>query len=181
MKKLSYLLLLLVGFFLTALPAFAAEETVADHAGLFTEQEIQKLNEEAEALNAKIKGEVFIQTTNSNTGDIELYTDRYLSRRIGNDNNGSALVIDMAQRKFHVSTSGNMIDYLTDSRLDKLLDAVFDQMAEGNYYQAALVYLQKAEGFVEAGVPADHYRIDRDTGKITYYKVITPLEIAICR
>ena len=100
MKKLSYLLLLLVGFFLTTLPAFAAEETVADHAGLFTEQEIQKLNEEAEALNAKIKGEVFIQTTNSNTGDIELYTDRYLSRRIGNDNNGSALVIDMSQRNF---------------------------------------------------------------------------------
>lgn len=180
MKKLSYLLLLLVGFFFTTLPAFAAEETVADHAELFTEQEIQKLNEEAEALNAKIKGEVFIQTTNSNTGDIELYTNRYLSRRIGNDNNGSALVIDMSQRKFHVSTSGNMIDYLTDSRLDKLLDAVFDQMAEGNYYQAALVYLQKAAGFVEAGVPADHYRIDRDTGKITYYKVMTPLEIAIC-
>ena len=49
MKKLSYLLLLLVGFFLTTLPAFAAEETVADHAGLFTEQEIQKLNEEASA------------------------------------------------------------------------------------------------------------------------------------
>lgn len=185
MERISYektiLFVVTAGwFFLTALPAFAAEETVADHAGLFTEQEIQKLNEEAEALNAKIKGEVFIQTTNSNTGDIELYTDRYLSRRIGNDNNGSALVIDMAQRKFHVSTSGNMIDYLTDSRLDKLLDAVFDQMAEGNYYQAALVYLQKAEGFVEAGVPADHYRIDRDTGKITYYKVITPLEIAIC-
>jgi uncharacterized protein len=179
MRKLSYLLFLLGGLFFGTVTGFAAENTVTDDAGLFTQEEIQNLSAQADQLNEKIKGEVFIATTNNRIDDIEYTTDRFLADRIGNDQNGSALMIDMGNRDFHVSTSGNMIDYITDSRLDDLLDNVYDQMAAGNYYQAAQVYLENAASYVEAGVPGGHYRVDRETGKITYYKVLTPLEIGI--
>jgi len=179
MKKISLIFLITVGFFFATAPAFAAEDTVSDSAGLFTAEEIQQLSQEADTLNETIKGEVFIETTNSATDDIEYYTDRYLADRIGNDNNGSALVINMGIREFHVSTSGNMIDYLTDARLNDMLDDMYDAASAGNYFQAALIYLQQSASFVDAGVPGGHYRVDRDTGKITYYKVLTPVEIVI--
>lgn len=179
MKKISLIFFIALVFFFTTAPALAAEDTVSDNANLFTEEEIQQLIQEADTLNETIKGEVFIETTNSPTDDIEYYTDRYLADRVGNDNNGSALVINMNIREFHVSTSGNMIDYLTDARLDDMLDAMYDAASEGNYFQVAKIYLQQSAHFVESGVPGGHYRVDRDTGKITYYKVLTHLEIGI--
>ena len=95
------------------------------------------MSEQADQLNEKIKGEVFIATTNNKIDDIEYTTDRFLADRIGNDQNGSALMIDMGNRNLHVSTSGNMLDYINDARLDDMLDNIYDQMTAGNYYQAA--------------------------------------------
>ena len=40
----------------------------------------------------------------------------------------------MGQREIYISTSGNMIDYLTDSRIDSILDDVYDQMTNAAYY-----------------------------------------------
>ena len=173
MRKCSYFFLMIAGFLLTTVTGVAAENTVTDNAGLFTPSEIQSLSEQADKLNEKIKGEVFIATTNNEIDDIEYTTDRFLADRIGNDQNGSALMIDMGNRNFHVSTSGNMIDYITNSRREDMLDNIYDQMAAGNYYQAARVYLENAASYVEAGVPGGHYQVDRETGKITYYKVLT--------
>ena len=112
------------------------------------------MSEQADQLNEKIKGEVFIATTNNKIDDIEYTTDRFLADRIGNDQNGSALMIDMGNRNLHVSTSGNMLDYINDARLDDMLDNIYDQMTAGNYYQAARVYLENAASYVEAGFPA---------------------------
>ena len=72
-----------------------------------------------------------------------------------------------------------MLDYINDARLEDMLDNIYDQMTAGNYYHAARVYLENAASYVEAGVPGGHYHVDRETGKITYYKVLTPLEIGI--
>lgn len=179
MRKFSCFFLMIADFLLTTVTGVAAENTVTDNAGLFTPSEIQSLSEQADQLNEKIKGEVFIATTNNGIDDIEYTTDRFLADRIGNDQNGSALMIDMGNRNLHVSTSGNMLDYINDARLDDMLDNIYDQMTAGNYYQAARVYLENAASYVEAGVPGGHYHVDRETGKITYYKVLTPLEIGI--
>jgi len=172
MKKFFYLFTLFLGLFVFVAPSYAAE-AVNDEAGLFTEQEIQELNQLAEELNNKIKGEVFILTTNRSYSDPEEFTDLYLSSQIGNDNNGMALMVNMTYRDYHISTSGNMIDYLTDRRIDNMKESNQESLSAGDYFTAAKNYLSEASQYVSDGVPRGHYRIDRETGKITYYKTIT--------
>lgn len=177
MKKL----LLLLGFLalFTPLKVFAASDTVDDQANLLSPEERTELSKQADALNKEIKGEVFILTTNTNSEKPRKFADNQLRDRIGNDNNGALLLLDMNQREIYLSTSGNMIDYITDKRRDKLLDDVEAAMRDGNYYQAAADYLSNANEFVADGIPGGSYRIDEKTGKVTYYKSITPIEFTI--
>ena len=120
-----------------------------------------------------------IVTTTSNSEEPRDFADNYLRDAVGNDQNGSVLLLDMGQREIYISTSGNMIDYLTDSRIDSILDDVYDQMTNAAYYNAAKAYLSKSATYVEDGVPGGHYRVDEETGKITRYKVLTTVEIII--
>lgn len=178
MKKffLFFLLLVSVGW---PVATHADTATVNDEAGLFTTDQIQSLEQQAEKLNEKIKGRVLIVTTTSNSEEPRDFADNYLRDAVGNDQNGSVLLLDMGQREIYISTSGNMIDYLTDSRIDSILDDVYDQMTNAAYYNAAKAYLSKSATYVEDGVPGGHYRVDEETGKITRYKVLTTVEIII--
>lgn len=177
-KSIAFLFLLVSSLFFS-LTVHASSPTVNDQAGLFTLEEISQMEQLASTINQEIKGEVFVITTTSNTESPETFSDNYLRERIGNDNNGAVLLLDMNQREIYLSTSGNMIDYLTDSRIDTILDSVFDQMRNENYGQAAINYLTLTQDFIKKGVPGGHYRIDRETGKITRYKVLTGFEIFI--
>ncbi len=65
--------------------------TVNDEAGLFTTDQIQSLEQQAEKLNEKIKGRVLIVTTTSNSEEPRDFADNYLRDAVGNDQNGSVL------------------------------------------------------------------------------------------
>lgn len=177
MKKI----LLLLGFLalFNPLKVLAASDTVDDQANLLSPEERTELSKQADAINQKIKGQVFILTTNTNTEEPREFANTQLKARVGKDNNGALLLLDMNQREIYLSTSGNMIDYVTDKRRDRLLDNVEAAMKDGNYYQASADYLSNAKDFVDDGVPSGSYRIDEKTGKVTYYKSITPLEFTI--
>lgn len=177
LKKGLLSLLFLLSLFFSTLTVFAEGTTVTDEARLFTSEEISELTTLATEINQTIKGEIFIVTKTNNNQSPETFSDNFLRDRIGNDNNGSVLLLDMSQREIYISTSGNMIDYLTDSRIERILDAVYTGMSEQNYYQAAHDYLTMTKDFIQSGVPRGHYRVDRETGKITYYKVLTLGEI----
>lgn len=177
MKKI----LLVLGFLalFNPLKVLAASDTVDDQANLLSPEERTELSKQADAINQKIKGQVFILTTNTNTEEPREFANTQLKARVGKDNNGALLLLDMNQREIYLSTSGNMIDYVTDKRRDRLLDDVEAAMKDGNYYQASADYLSNAKDFVDDGVPSGSYRIDEKTGKVTYYKSITPLEFTI--
>ena len=178
MKKYLIGLLLLCGsFFFTSF--IHADELIIDDAQLFTDSEKTALNKQAEQLSEQIKGKVFIYTNNATYDDPEYFTDRFLADQVGNNNNGAAFMLNMNYRDYHFSTSGNMIDYLTEKRLDDIENQVTNYLGSGAYYQAASVFLSLSSQYVKQGVPHGHYRIDRDTGKITYYKVLSPLEAII--
>lgn len=177
MKK--FLLFLGVLALFTPLKVFAASDTVDDQANLLSPEERTELSKQADAINEEIKGEVFILTTNTNTEEPRKFANTQLKARIGKDNNGALLLLDMNQREIYLSTSGNMIDYVTDKRRDKLLDDVEAAMRDSNYYLASTNYLSNTKEFVNDGIPGGSYRKDEKTGKITYYKSITPLEFAI--
>lgn len=178
MKQIKQILLLLsfLAFFWAPAFALADNVTIDDQSGLFTPEEVTELNQLAQEINQKIKGEVFIITTNSNTNSPEIFADNYLRDHIGNNHNGAVLLLDMGQREIYIATSGNMIDYITDKRLNTMLDEIYEAMVDSNYGLASRIFLTRSIEYVEAGVPRGHYRIDRDTGKITYYKILTPFE-----
>jgi Beta-propeller domains of methanol dehydrogenase type len=178
MKKYIASFILFLGslFFTTFIHA---DELIIDDAQLFTDSEKTALNKQAEQLSEQIKGKVFIYTNNATYDDPEYFTDRFLADRIGNNNNGAIFMLNMSYRDYHFSTSGNMIDYLTERRFDDIENQVTNYLGSGAYYQAASVFLSLSSKYVEQGVPRGHYRIDRDTGKITYYKVLTPIEATI--
>ena len=178
MKKYLALFFVIFGSFFLTLRAHA-EEYVIDAAQLFTTEERQELDTLAQQLSEEIKGHIFIYTNHARYDDPEYFTDRFMADRIGNNNNGATFMLNMDYRDYHFSTSGNMIDYLTESRLDTIEEQVTDALSREDFYEAAHRFLTLSAKYVEDGVPRGHYRIDRDTGKITYYKVLTPFEAII--
>ncbi|MBO0473186.1 hypothetical protein IGL98_001521 [Enterococcus sp. DIV0840] len=180
MRKISITLFtamfLLFGF---SVSAQAADDSINDQASLFTTEEITQLNEAIIPIEAKAKARVFIVTNNDNDMDSTRFADYYMLDRIGKNQNGITFYIDMNQRKFIISTSGNMIDYMTDKRIDQTLDDIEPSMKNGNYFQAAQSFLKNTSYYFDQGVPGGHYRVDTATGKVTRYKALTTTEIII--
>lgn len=178
MRKLYGSLVLIVTLFfsLIALPAHGAVSNVEDAANIFEPNQLSQLNEGAKKLGQKIKGGIYIVTTTTNEEEPRTFANEYLRDKVGNNQNGAVFLIDLNQREMYVATSGNMIDYLTDSRREDFFDKVSSEMSNGDYYRASTIFLEQMTAYVNAGVPGGHYRIDEESGKITYYKTITLLE-----
>lgn len=178
-KQLTCLILFLTALFWFPTAAAASTTHIEDDADLFSDTQIQQLETDAAALGKEIKGEVYIHTTFDYIDDMQYYSNVYLKGKVGETGNGAVLVIDMNQRNYYISTMGNMIDFITDSRLETMKQGVEDSLRNGDNFGAATSYLTDAKKYVKAGVPGGHYRIDSETGKITYYKVLTATEILI--
>lgn len=122
-KRLLPIFFLILLTFGLALPVSAAENSIDDDAQLLTPDQINQLKQEIQPLEEKTKASAFIVTTNNNTyGDEQEYADHYLLNKVGKDQNAILFLIDMDLRKVYISTSGNMIDYMTDARIDDTLD-----------------------------------------------------------
>ncbi|WP_159722719.1 TPM domain-containing protein [Enterococcus sp. CSURQ0835] len=179
MIKKIVLPLLFLCVFLFPLKVWAASDTIDDPVDLFSADQKIRLSEQADPLNQKIKGQVFIVTTENNSDEPRDFANNYLRQKVGNDHNGAVLLLDMGQRQIYIATSGNMIDYLDDDRINHILDTVTEKMKSGDYAGAGEAYLTQAAQYVADGVPGGHYRVDEKTGKITRYKALTPFELAI--
>jgi uncharacterized protein len=172
------LFLLFLGTFQVA---EAATTAVDDGADLFTSDQVEELNQKMESLSEKSKAAIFIVTTISygNEDNSRDFSDQYILDHVGKNQNAILFLINSYDREVYISTSGNMIDYMTDKRIDDTLDAVTEEAKYSNYFNAAEIFLDKTNEYFEAGVPGGHYRVDEATGKIIRYKVITPLELSI--
>ncbi|MHC5375518.1 TPM domain-containing protein [Enterococcus sp. LJL120] len=142
MKKLFLILSFLLFTCLLVQPVKASASSVEDNAGLFTTEEITQLDEAIDNLNQHSDAQMFIVTSSTSVGTIRNYADNYLRDKVGNNNNGTVLVIDMASREVYISTSGKMIETITDSRLNKILDNVQGSLQDGDYYGAANDYVK---------------------------------------
>ena len=83
----------------------------------------------------------------------------------------------MDLRKIYISTSGNMIDYMTDARIDDTLDKIWDNMSQEIISRLLKPLFRKLKHLLIKGFLGPI--VDSETGKITRYKVITPLEMVI--
>ena len=185
--------ILSIGLFLlllvtVTLPSLAGEQRVFDQAGLFTPDQIVRLEEEIESFRKQTGQDFVLLTTQESYSSIESYADQFYDAGdfgTGAKESGVLLVINLNQGEFHFSTSGEMIDYLYDSRMNSLVSAVGASLKQGrstgDYSQAVSKAISLIQSDVKQGIPEGHYQYDVNTGRQTTsgYKKIEWKELLI--
>ena len=155
---------------------------VYDMADLFTDEEEKQLSEQAQALSDTMKMEAVIVTTEENSDSAHVFADGFYMEGgfgTGSDYSGILFLIDMDNRELYISTNGQMIRYMTDSRIDDVLDDVYNYAADADYYGAAAAFLTDTEKCYSNGISRDQYNYDTETGKISRYHHLDWYEILI--
>lgn len=169
--------------------ALANNEMVIDDAGLFTVFEIGDMETIIQRIEAEYQMDIAVLTTYdvpSSYSDyvIQDYADTYFEQHgygLGEDEAGLLYMIDMTNRAPCISTSGVMIDYINDDRLETLFNVSYDDLAVGDYGRAAVAVLQYLERFLEEGRLEGSFRYDAETGQRLsgLYNALTGTEMLI--
>lgn len=163
-----------------ALAAKEGEARVYDLADLFSDEEEEWLSEEAGRLRERMEMDAAIVTTDDNDGSAEEFADGFYEAAgfgTGEDHSGILFLIDMDNRELYLSTEGRMLRYMTDSRVEAVLDDVYGYAADQDYYGAAMAFLEDVERCYENGIAKNQYNYDTETGKISRYHSLEWYEI----
>lgn len=169
MKKRTIPLSLLLVFlfslvFSASASAYAGPPLVYDEPGLLTSSEKAELTEIAEELSDRFDctvAAVFVNSLNRYLQIQDFADDFYDSNGygFGSSHDGIMLVVSMAERKTHLTTTGKAIDIFTDYGLEKVERSFLTKLSAGDYSEAVKSYLSSCEGllrqFEETGVPYD--------------------------
>lgn len=181
MKKIKrfialFMLVLLIGVPI-GVPAASVGE-VYDDAGLLTETQIEELNAQIASLKEKTGWDIFAVTTSDAQGKSAMeYADDFYDAFTAEDSDGILVLIDMDNREIYLSTCGKAIRYLTDSRIDSVLDDGFSYVSNGDYAGCLSAMLSRAEYYYEAGIPQNQYNYDVETGAVSRYHSLTWEEV----
>lgn len=163
----------------------AAESRVFDEADLFSSVEISELENRIAWIQQAYQVDVVVLTSYDAPYNRSLdYADLYYENGgfgMGEDDAGLLYFIDMNNRVPTISTTGVMIDYITGSRLEDLLDVGYDELRCGEYGDAALAVLDRLEDFMHDGREEGSFRYDAQTGQRLsgLYNRLTLAEFAI--
>ena len=179
-------LLCLLAACLLLLPGIAlAESRVFDDANLFTAAEIQELEAYIAQLREDYQMDVAVLTSeDARTNRSLAYAEEFFEKNglgMGEDEAGFVYFIDMHNRVPTICTSGVMIDYITDHRLETLLDAGYDDLARARYGNAAMKVLRQLNTYLRQGREEGSFRYDAETGARLsgLYNALTPAEMLI--
>lgn len=144
-------LLLCVLFSLPSVFA-AGDQRVYDQAGLFTQAEVQELEESVAEHRKSTQMDIVIVTTDDAQGKTsQAYADDFYDYNgfgEGSDNTGVLLLIDMDNRMAYMSTTGKAIQKFPDDTIQAITDKVASRLADGKYAQGARVFLKEVEDWV---------------------------------
>lgn len=167
-------------------PEGTRKASIEDAAGLLDEEEEQQLLERAAALSEETGFEIRLYTTDDAGGeDTQTIAENYFESMTSDgpdEASGGCYVIDMDSRNYYLATYGEMLYYITDSRLDVLLDDAYDSISSQDYAGTFESMLEDTARFWRKGI-ADGTRIyNEDTGEWTVYeapKQITGAELVL--
>lgn len=143
---------------------------IYDRAGLLTEEENSDLEEELEAFSDKSGWEVFVLTTEDAGGyTTREYSEEFLNAHLTGDD-GIVYTIDMDNREVYLATTGEAVYYLTDDRIEDIIDSGYGNVADGFYADAFSEMIEATADAWDMGIPSDQYTYDTDTGEIVEYK-----------
>lgn len=188
MKRRLAAILAALTVLILALPAMAAEDTrIFDRAGLFSASEEETLSERIAAFQENTGMDFVIVTSREAHDDSsqQQIADAFYDRGgfgLDEENSGILYYIDMYERYHYLSTTGRMIDYMTDERIDSAIDACKTYLSRGDYAGAAQRMLSLVENDVKQGIPEEQYRYDVVTGQrlTARHKALTTGEMLVC-
>ena len=146
--KFLIILIILIVSLLVPWTVFAQKTLVVDEANLMSPDQVLDLNDRANALSQEFNMDIVIVTTDDTGGKSSReFADDYFDYNgygVGPNYDGILFLIDMDNRETYISTTGQGIRYLTDVRIEAVLDRVFDSgLLVGDYYGAALGFWRK--------------------------------------
>lgn len=164
---LNLLIVIILVFALSPVMINSEGIKVFDEANLFSSGEISQLDDEANSLSNAYNMDILIVTTNDADGKTSReYADDYFDYNgfgVGEKQDGILFLIDMDNREAYISTSGEAIKYLTDQRIEDILDIVFDDgLGEEDYFGATTGFLYGTKEYLERGIPSDQYSQDEN-------------------
>ena len=168
--------------------AVSGQPRVFDQAGLFSETEIIQLEEKIAQCRKSTKMDVVIVSAYADgERSAEEYADDYYDYGgfgVGKKASGVLLLYYMdgpgqPGGECYISTTGTMINMLTDERIERILDDVYGDLGNRDFAGAAEHFLEDVKAYVKEGVESGQYTYDRDTGEIVRYHSIRLYEVAI--
>jgi uncharacterized protein len=186
MKNVTRALVLLL---LLLLPlAAGAQQRVYDDADVFSAAEEQQITTAVDAFVEETGMDYAVLTVNESLGsqtEFELARAYYrsLGMGTGDDASGALYCLNFytSNRYEYLYTDGQMINYMSDARVESALNQSNPLLKQGLYAQGALAMLAAVQGYVRQGIPEGGYLYSVETGErlSSYYKVITSTEALI--
>lgn len=178
--RTAVFLLLLLFCFLPETVRADGSSRIYDDAGLFSEEEQRQMEEAILDFQTETGMDCAVASTRDARGNSSRdYADNLYEAQgvgTGGSHDGMLYLIDLDNGEIYISTEGEMLRYLTDERLDRILDHAYEDASEGDYAKSALTVLADARSFVQAGVPDGQYNESSETGqKDPYAKTAFPV------
>lgn len=175
MKKIQWILILcclLLGLSIGT-HASAQEQYVYDDAELLSGAEEAELHAFAMRLQNDWQMNFLIVTTDDTAGDsAKEYADDFYDEKFPEEDeeDGILYLIDLEHRELYLSTSGVATRYLTDERIEQILEKAYASAADGDYYGTFAAYLHETEEYLKQGIPENQYDYDTETGERDFYE-----------
>lgn len=167
----------LVMILLSGMTVFAETGHVYDDGMLFTDAQVSELEAMVITAEGQTGWEFYLVTTDDAEGKTATeYADDFFDTH-STIPDGVCILIDMDNREIYLSTAGDAIYYLTDSRVESVLDDGYDYVAGGDYYQCMVAMTNGVLDYYDRGIPSNQYTYDTETGKVIRNRSITGGEI----
>lgn len=150
-----FLFLLLCMMATTVFADTHKKQRVFDEANIFSAQEIEQLEAEAQAYSVKQKTDFIIVTLRENYSNSALKDhlgNFYEEEKLGFDRgHGSAslLGIDVGSREVYIDNYYRASEYLDNYRTDLVLDDMMDDLKNDNFYEASKQFLVSANEYMK--------------------------------
>ena len=163
---------------------YAAEEVhterLADFADLLDDGQEEELEAKLDQVSEDYGCDVVVVTEETLDGAVpQDYADDFFDA-IAENGDGVALLIDMQNREICISTGGIAIRYLTDARIEDILNDGYEPISDGEYEQCLSVMLKDVLVYYDEGIPSNQYEYEETDIEITPAEyVITSVVLAL--
>ena len=179
-KGKSLLAILCISMFAIITPVFGETTgNVYDDAELLDATEAAGIDAQLQNLEEKTGWECYAFTTIDTDGQSTKEYGEYTFDEYASGMDGVAFVIDMDNREIAVVDFGETNHYLTDARIEAILDAGYTYVSDENYASCFETFIQEVADYYEAGIPAGQQNVTEKDKSLSILEILLTLAAAL--